>query len=125
MTGRDVPGVIYLLHFQQPYRHARHYLGWTEDLAARLEQHQKGQGARLLTVVREAGISWSLSRTWQGDRNRERQIKRMGGLSRSCPDCGVKPRIRQPIDLGRAAVEGTEATAHGPRSKQLEPEAGG
>jgi hypothetical protein len=24
---RDVPGTIYLLHFDTPYRHAKHYLG--------------------------------------------------------------------------------------------------
>jgi hypothetical protein len=32
-------GVIYLLHFSRPYRHARHYTGWTESsgsLKARL-----------------------------------------------------------------------------------------
>jgi len=29
-------GVIYLLHFQRSYRHARHYLGYTDDLDARL-----------------------------------------------------------------------------------------
>ncbi|MBB5085041.1 putative GIY-YIG superfamily endonuclease [Nonomuraea endophytica] len=29
-------GTVYLLHFAQPYRHARHYLGWTTDLQARL-----------------------------------------------------------------------------------------
>ena len=25
-------GVVYLVHFTEPYRHARHYTGWTADL---------------------------------------------------------------------------------------------
>ena len=38
--------VIYLLHFETPYRHARHYTGWTAgDLDARLKQHERGTGA--------------------------------------------------------------------------------
>jgi predicted GIY-YIG superfamily endonuclease len=85
-------GTVYLLHFDQPYRHARHYIGWTTDLAARLAEHARGQGARLLAVVREAGITWRLARTWPGDRRRERQIKNQGGAARCCPCCGVRPR---------------------------------
>ena len=35
-------GTIYLLHFDRPYRHARHYTGWTEDLLDRLDRHAAG-----------------------------------------------------------------------------------
>jgi predicted GIY-YIG superfamily endonuclease len=69
-------GVIYLLHFNQPYRHARHYTGWAADLDARLAEHAAGRGARLLAVVKDAGITWTLARTWPGTRTRERQIKK-------------------------------------------------
>ncbi len=50
-------GVIYLLHFQHRYRHAGHYTGWAADLQQRLAEHAAGQGARLLAVVKAAGIS--------------------------------------------------------------------
>ena len=40
-------GVVYLVHFTQPYRHARHYTGWTADLESRLAEHQAGRGARV------------------------------------------------------------------------------
>ena len=48
--------------------------------------------ARLLAVVRAAGIGWQLARMWPGSRARERQIKRQGGHARKCPLCGVTPR---------------------------------
>lgn len=86
-------GVVYLLHFERRFSHAGHYLGWTagKSLAPRLDAHAAGNGARLLAAVASAGISWRLARTWPGTRARERQIKRQGGLSRSCPLCGVQP----------------------------------
>jgi predicted GIY-YIG superfamily endonuclease len=91
-------GTVYLLHFDRPYRHARHYVGWAKDVTARLAQHEVGQGARLLQVVRDAGITWTLARTWEGTRRRERQIKSMGGASRRCPLCGVRPMTdRAPV----------------------------
>jgi hypothetical protein len=92
-----VPGQVYLLHFTIPYvaiQHpgkkyqcAKHYLGWSEDLIARLTAHQKGNGARLVQVTREAGIGWHLARVWDGDRFLERRLKKRGGRSRLCPIC--------------------------------------
>lgn len=85
-------GTVYLLHFETPYKHARHYTGWALDLNARLADHAAGRGARLLTVIQAAGITWTLARTWPGaGRGRERQLKRQGGASRRCPLCGVQP----------------------------------
>jgi predicted GIY-YIG superfamily endonuclease len=85
-------GTIYLLHFDRPYRHARHYLGWTDNLEQRLALHTKGQGARLLAVIAAHGIGWTLARTWTGTRTHERQLKNQGGASRRCPACGITPR---------------------------------
>lgn len=87
------PGTVYLLHFETRYKHAGHYTGWTPDLDARLDDHAAGRGARLTAVVREAGIGWVLSRTWEADRNFERQLKRRGSATRHCPVC----RGRQPV----------------------------
>ena len=95
-TSPSTPsGVVYLVHFTRPYRHARHYTGWTADLESRLAEHQAGRGARLLQVITRAGIEWKLARTWRGTRERERQLKRQGGASRRCPICRadlVRPR---------------------------------
>lgn len=83
----DSPGVVYVIHFDVPYRHARHYTGWARDLEARRAAHRAGRGARLLEVLARAGIGWTLARTWDGSRSRERQLKRQGGASRRCPIC--------------------------------------
>ncbi len=56
-------GTVYLIHFDKPYRHARHYLGYTDDLDARLAAHANSNGARLMEVIVEAGITWQLART--------------------------------------------------------------
>ena len=108
-SGRE-PGqasggsTCYLLHFDRPYMPypgappgscAGHYSGTATDLPARLAEHEKGQGARLLQVVKAAGITWRLARTWPGGRDRERQLKNQGGASRRCPECGVTPRSAQ------------------------------
>ncbi|MGP4105307.1 hypothetical protein [Nonomuraea sp. KM90] len=100
-------GTVYLLHFDQPYKHARHYIGWTPgDLNRRLRQHRNGTGARLLQVITAAGIGFALARTWNGGRNLERSLKRRGGASRACPLCGVTPRVtgwQQPDPPGNTA----------------------
>jgi predicted GIY-YIG superfamily endonuclease len=88
-----IPGTVYLLHFATPYKHAAHYTGWAADLATRLASHRAGTGARLMAVIKEAGIDWELARTWENvDRNYERALKNQGGASRMCPLCGVKPK---------------------------------
>jgi predicted GIY-YIG superfamily endonuclease len=80
--------MVYLVHFARPYRHARHYLGYTADLDAREIRHRAGHGARLLEVVTRAGIGWDVVRTWDdGDRRLERRLKRQKNAWRLCPVC--------------------------------------
>ena len=89
----NLTGTVYLLHFDTAFGHARHYTGWTNDLAARLAQHAAGRGARLTEVVKDAGIGWRLARTWpNATRTFERKLKNQGGASRRCPACGITPR---------------------------------
>jgi predicted GIY-YIG superfamily endonuclease len=92
MSRRNIQGTIYLIHFSTPYKHAAHYMGWAEDLESRLADHHAGRGARLMAVIKAAGIDWKLTRTWKGDRYRERQLKNQGSSKRHCPECGVTPR---------------------------------
>ncbi len=82
--------MIYLIHFDTPYKHARHYIGYTNDLPSRLEEHRSGHGARLIQVIQQAGITWQLARTWPGDRSTERRIKNRHNAPRLCPICEGK-----------------------------------
>lgn len=84
-------GIVYLLHFDHPYQHARHYTGWTEDLLERLDRHARGCGARLMNVISQAGIGFVLVRTCEGTRDTERAIKNQGGAVRYCPLCTSRP----------------------------------
>lgn len=85
-------GVVYLLHFDRPFGHAKHYAGWAHDLPGRLRHHEAGTGANLLKHVERAGIGWVVARTWEADKTFERRVKRQGGLSRCCPLCSDHPR---------------------------------
>jgi hypothetical protein len=79
-------GTVYLLHLDEPFAHARHYTGWASDLYGRLAHHGTTSGANLLLHVAKAGGTWTLARTWPGDRRLERRLKAHGG-TRRCPVC--------------------------------------
>ncbi len=87
-------GTVYLIHLQRPYRHARHYLGWTMDVERRLAEHRGGGGSPLLRAAAAAGISFEVARTWPGDRHLERRLHRYKNTpARLCPICrGQGPR---------------------------------
>jgi predicted GIY-YIG superfamily endonuclease len=94
---RHPSGTVYLLHFSAPYRHAAHYTGFATDLEARLAAHRAGRGARLVEVITDAGLSFTVARTWPGTRALERQLKRRGGARRWCPVC--TPRLARQLAL--------------------------
>ena len=94
MSKKDATGYIYLIHFDRPLSHARHYVGWTEELPERIRSHAKGIGARLLAVLLREGISWRVSRVWAGmTKKDERKIKKSRAAKSSiCPLCRGEPR---------------------------------
>ncbi len=98
LTNYIMPSV-YLLHFEQPIsdRHtAQHYLGYTQKLSDRIEQHRRGQGSRLCAVAVERGIGFEVARTWsKGTRRLERQLKRRKSAPRLCPICQAKHQAKQ------------------------------
>lgn len=81
---------VYLIHFERPLAHARHYIGFAEDVPARMSRHRSGQGARLIRAVQAAGIGWELVRVWEGEsRDFERSLKRRRKSSQFCPVCAA------------------------------------
>lgn len=97
---------VYLLHFDEPFGHATHYLGFAEPdrLADRLEHHRRGTGSNLCKHVARAGIGWQLSRLWEdGSRTEERRLKNRGGKARLCPLCDRKGLL---VPAQRITAEG-------------------
>jgi predicted GIY-YIG superfamily endonuclease len=104
MTRERPPAVpaapaVYLLHLASPVggprKYAGHYLGETENLAARLRSHRRGRGSKLLAAARRLGIGWRLVRTWGAPADRaerldlERRLKNAHG-PHLCPACNPR-----------------------------------
>lgn len=79
--------MLYILHFSKPYKHAKHYLGFTDNFDARIADHRKGSGARLVKVILEAGIDFEAFAINDGDRKAERLLKNQKNAARFCPKC--------------------------------------
>lgn len=87
-------GTVYLIHFSEPIGdldnprgQAQHYLGYTEDLEARLEAHRTGNGSAIMAAVARRGIGWRVVRTWEGGRALERRLKDRHNSPKLCPIC--------------------------------------
>lgn len=99
MTAQRFPTTrhyVYLIHFHARFRHAGHYLGSTSHLDERLYLHKNGNGARLMEVIGDAGITWEVSRLWECDSREEslaleRRLKHWHGSNQFCPLCQHKP----------------------------------
>lgn len=93
--AKDVLGMVYLLHFSAAIGgHARHYVGWTSDLTARLEVHRAGNGARLTRAAARLQIAMEVVASWPGTRSLEAKIKRQGNHCRHCPICRQQALFR-------------------------------
>lgn len=89
---------VYLLHFDQCYKHAGHYLGETDKpVDERRDEHQSGHGAKLTAAAAATGITFVVARTWPGRYAEERRLKGRPKGSRElkelCPCCHPMPRI--------------------------------
>jgi predicted GIY-YIG superfamily endonuclease len=81
--------MVYLIHFDKAYRHAQHYIGFTDNLEQRMHDHELGtKGSKLLKAVRDVGINFKVVRTWpDGDRTFERKLHNYKKSSHLCPVC--------------------------------------
>lgn len=92
---------VYLLHFSPPFKHAKHYLGYADDIYRRLYKHEFGKSdAKLVKAATNAGVTILIARVWQDkDRSFERHLKgrkllkdgsrthHKGSLKKHCPIC--------------------------------------
>lgn len=94
---------VYLLHFDDPLSHARHYLGSANQLLKRLTDHAAGDGARITQVLHERGLAWQLCRVWiprtpeKGEhRKLESILKNQHNGPRYCPICNGQAEESSP-----------------------------
>jgi len=80
---------VYIVHFDRPYHHARHYLGWSHFPYERFAAHDAGHGSPLVRAVRRAGIGIWLALLVEGGRDLERWYKRQRSTPRYCPHCSL------------------------------------
>lgn len=79
---------VYLLHFTRPVAHATHYIGWSENVPARIEQHLDGRGSPLVAAAIEGGGDVQVAQLWPGaNRAFERQLKNRRNARGICPVC--------------------------------------
>ncbi len=81
-------GTIYLLHFDVPVHHARHYIGWTSNgVGDRVQRHLNGRGNPLVAAANKLG-DVRIARVWYlVDRNFERSLKNGKNTPSFCPVC--------------------------------------
>lgn len=90
--------MVYLIHFDQKLKHAQHYLGFVKTargLDARMKHHLNGTGSKLMAALSQAGIKWSVVRTWpEGDRTFERTLKNRKKSASLCPICRANKKSK-------------------------------
>lgn len=96
---------VYVLHFDPPFRHAEHYIGFTEhpDVATRIHEHLKTKGGSpLVRAAVAAGCRIEIAHVFVGaDRKFERRIKNRADVSRWCRLCGRNERRVPKLEGGR------------------------
>jgi predicted GIY-YIG superfamily endonuclease len=87
-------GTVYLIHFDEPIGNrskprgqAQHHIGYAIDLAERLAEHARGDGARIMAAVVTYGVDWYVVKTWKGSRKDERGLKNRKKAREICPIC--------------------------------------
>lgn len=82
---------IYILHIEPRLAHAGHYVGYTPDAdpSRRVNEHLRctAAGNPLVKAAVSSGRKVTLACTLEGDRDRERQIKRSKNTARYCAIC--------------------------------------
>jgi hypothetical protein len=91
LAYEGLPGTVYLLHFARPFgpnpsTRAQHYLGWTQNLRRRLNEHRKGRGSGVTRRAHREGVPFVLAQTWPGTTQREAELRLLGPRE-LCPVC--------------------------------------
>lgn len=87
----DPRGYVYVLCFDRPFSHARHYIGCTTDPRGRMRCHARGRGATIVRRAAEQGIGFSVGAVGSCSlavlRRLERHAKDWKNAERFCERC--------------------------------------
>jgi len=84
---------VYVIHFDTPYKHAKHYTGIAKNVPKRMKEHRGGYGARLTQVLKENNINfkWAILKTYNTFSEAKTEEKRLKTKvkqpKRYCPFC--------------------------------------
>lgn len=84
---------VYCIHFDKPYKHAKHYTGIAINVEERMKEHRSGRGSRLLAVLKENNIGFSYSvigeyPDYSTAKAEEKRLKdKVKKAERYCPIC--------------------------------------
>ena len=83
--------MVYLLHYKMPLYHSQHYLGSTSNLTNRIKLHRNGQSrAHLPLAFYKLNIDFVISKTWAGDFQLEKKLKKVKNNRKLCPICSTR-----------------------------------
>lgn len=85
-----ITGTVYLVHLARALNGARHYLGFSTNVAQRVRAHKSGRGAPLLGAATAKKIPWRVVRKWHGKDGYYEQELKGRGLPSLCPVCKGK-----------------------------------
>ncbi len=93
MTDKPTTNIVcYMLHFDEPLRGHRHYIGSTnyDRRYVRWREHALGNGSAYTKQFIKAGIGFHVVRLWfSHTREQERSLKNNGDMRRYCPMCSA------------------------------------
>lgn len=97
---------VYLFCFEPAFGHAKHYIGSTNNLVYRLQQHGAGGGCRLTAAALQAGCTITLARVWYGSgANAEYRLKVKYKRSvKLCPCCSGVEALNRLQKLSNEAL---------------------
>lgn len=85
-----MPGYLYILHFDEPLHHAKHYSGSTKNLRQRLVAHASGAGSKLTKWLADHGLNWRLGAVATAPGNKLRAIEReLKARKNACDFCAI------------------------------------
>jgi hypothetical protein len=87
--------MVYLLHFDRGFKHARHFVGATTN-ADEARALARGEVPRIdnpmLNAARLAGVRFSVERIWSGGHAEALNRRIAGNHAKICPACATERR---------------------------------